>query len=256
MKNRKFVFLVLALILIISCNLPTAAPVINSLETATPTPTPESAGITPTATITSSSTVPLAAPNNVPLNCRSGPGTAWPVVIILSPGQSTEIVGRNADSSWLYVKNINSAGSFCWIAAEFATVTGDVSPLALVPAPALPPTSNVPTSTPASQVVVTSILVSITPDTIHVGGCIGPIQPIKVSASITTNGAIDFTWHFQDDQTGDRPKHDITFTKAGTQNVSDSFTPPLNAGSFGVQMRIDGMKLKGMNAIAFYKITC
>ena len=104
--------------------------------------------------------------------------------------------------------------------------------------------------------VVTSILVSITPDTIHVGGCIGPIQPIKVSASITTNGAIDFSWHFQDDQTGDRPKHDITFTKAGTQNVSDSFTPPLNAGSFGVQMRIDGMKLKGMNAIAFYKITC
>jgi len=84
MKNRSFVFLALTVILINSCAGPTAMPIASPTEAASPTPTLQPVGSTPTAL--STATAPLAAPNNVPLNCRSGPGIAWPVVIVLNPG--------------------------------------------------------------------------------------------------------------------------------------------------------------------------
>jgi hypothetical protein len=104
--------------------------------------------------------------------------------------------------------------------------------------------------------MVTDVSVSVNPSKIQVGGCIGPIQPSTINATITTNGAIKIQWHFETDQNGSLPAHSTKFLGPGPRNVSDSFTPPLTAGTYQVQLFIDGMNLKGMDAVATYKISC
>jgi uncharacterized protein YraI len=259
MLNRRILVLSIVSILIFACNFPTvSAVVVNPTETSSPlTPSVNAPVVTPsaapsTSAVPPSPSVPVASPNGQPLNCRSGPGTGWPVVVLLNPGQTVEIVGKSPDGTWWYVKNPVLQGNFCWISAGFATTSGDLGGITVV---AIPPTLVVPTSPPAA-VVVTDVSVSVNPNTIHVGGCIGPIQPITLNASITTNGAIKLQWHFETDQSGSLPTQGKKFLSAGTLNVSDSFTPPLTAGTYQVQLFIDGMNLKGMDAVASYKITC
>src|SRR5688572_1024706 len=194
MKNRNLALTILAAILVFACNLPSATtPGAGLTETPTFTPIP-----LPSATATAAgSTVPFASPNTGGLNCRVGPDTSFSVVVVLAGGQSAEIVGKNPDGSWWYVKNPSQPGSSCWISAAFATVTGDASGIQVV---AVPPT---PTSKPGSAAgVVIDVDVSIDPDEIHVGGCIGPIQPVTVHASIRTDGAIKMKVHLKDEQSG------------------------------------------------------
>jgi hypothetical protein len=252
MKNRNLALLLLALILSISCNFPLFSAQ-NIIPAGTITPGLPSTTNPPSATIAAAPIGLLAEPNSGPLNCRSGPGLVWPVVIILAPGQAAEIVGRTADGSWWYVKNPTLPGNFCWVSTGFTTVKGDASGVAVVPAPPLPPTSAVPANQPG---IVTSVEVSVSPNTISVGGCMGPIQPVTVYATITVNGPAQIDWHFKDQQVGDLPGHSLNFKKAASKDVSDSFTPPVNAGKFRIVLLIDGMNLKGMNSVTFYTITC
>jgi hypothetical protein len=174
------------------------------------------------------------------------------VIVILNPGQTAEIVGKTPDGSWWYVKNPFLQGNFCWISAAYTNTSGN---LGGVPLAAIPPTVVLPTAVPAA-VVVTDVSVSVSPNKIGVPGCMGPIQPSTISATITTNGAIKLQYHFETDQNGSLPSHGVKFLGAGSRNVSDSFTPPLTAGTYQVQLFIDGMNLKGMDAVATYKITC
>lgn len=249
MKRRKALFIFLSAILVFACNLPAAIP--------TPTPSPiPAASLTPTAvlpTLTATvvgSTVPFASPNDGPLNCRSGPGTNFQVVVVLNPAQSAEVVGKNPEGTWWHVKNPSIAGSFCWISVPFANITGDASGVQVV---AIPPT---PTNVPNAKVVVTHIEIFVDPQTTHVGGCIGPIQPISVSANIQTNGAIKLKVHFKDEQTGNLGNETLNFKQADTRDVSDSFTPPINEGTHKIFLVIEGQDLTGLNAVATYKITC
>jgi hypothetical protein len=174
------------------------------------------------------------------------------VVVVLNPGQTAEIVGKNPDGSWWYVKNPLLAGNFCWVSAAFTSTSGN---LGGIPLAAIPPTIVIPTAVPAA-VVVTDVSVSVSPTTIHVGGCMGPIQPSTISATITTSGAIKLQYHFETDQNGSLPSHGVKFLGAGSRDVSDSFTPPLTAGTYQVELFIDGMDLSGMDTQATYKITC
>lgn len=59
-----------------------------------------------------------AAQNNI--NIRSGPGTGYAIVSVLPAGQSLEIVGRNADSSWWQVPLPTGFG---WVAAKVTTAS-------------------------------------------------------------------------------------------------------------------------------------
>lgn len=254
MKTLRIMILAIFSVLILACNFPliTAATAVST-ETSFPTSPPPSATTAAVASATlSTSTVPLASPNGQPLNCRFGPDTSWLVVVILNPGQTAEIVGKIPDGSWLHVKNPFIQGSFCWISSSFATTTGDLSGIQVV---AIPPTVVLPSST-ASPVVVTDVSVSVDPDKIAVPGCMGPITPSTITATITVNGAIKLDWHFETDQNGTLPTNSVNFKGAGSKDVSDSFTPPLTAGTYDVQLVIDGMNLKGMDAVASYKISC
>src|SRR5688572_14917544 len=128
MKNRNLALIVLAAVLAFACNIPTPTPVTSLTETPTFTPIP-----LPSATATlQGSTVPFASPNDGALNCRTGPATTWPVATVLNTGQSAEIVGKNPDGSWWYVKNPAAPGTFCWVSAAFVSVTGDASGVQVV----------------------------------------------------------------------------------------------------------------------------
>jgi len=262
MKKRQSALLILAAILILACSCPlVAGTAVNPTATASSSPTSTtSAGAPQTAASATATTgpvapapsgAPVASPSGSPVNCRSGPDTSWSVVIILSPGQIAEIVGKTADGTWLEVKNPSLTGSLCWVSAGVVTTSGDLSGVSVV---AAPPTSTGPTAVAA--VVVTSISVSVSPTKIQVGGCMGPIQPSTASATIEVNGATKLSWHFDTEQNGALSIHSVIFNKAQAKDVSESFTPPLTAGTYWVRLEIEGQDLSGMDNQATYKISC
>ncbi len=265
MKAHRSTLLLLATILILACNFPlvgtaaitptqtAAAPAtaVEAVAIATEAPT-ATAAATATVAVAPSASVPAASPNGQPVNCRSGPGLSWSVDAILQPGQTAQIVARTSDGAWLQVKNPALSGNLCWVSAAVVTVTGSLDGVQVV---AAPPTA-VASATSEAAVVVTDVSVSVSPDTISVPGCMGPIQPSTLTATIEVNGAIKIQWHFETQQNGSLSKHSLNFTKAGAKDVSQTFTPPLTAGKFRVELFIDGMNLKGMDGVVFYKISC
>jgi hypothetical protein len=151
----------------------------------------------------------------------------------------------------LEVKDPSLAGNVCWVSTSVVSTTGDLGGVQVVAAPPTPLASAT-----SIVVVVTEVSVSVSPGTISVPGCMGPIQPSTATATIVVNGPIKVQWHFETQQNGSLPGHNLNFAKAGSKDVSQSFTPLLTAGKYRVELVIDGMNLKGMNAVAFYKITC
>ncbi len=250
MKNRNILLLCLAIMLALACNLPAAGAPVAITETATLAPILPVSSETPTATVAGPVGV-SASPTSDSLNCRNGPGTNWPSVAVLNLGQSTQVVSKTPDGTWLYVAHPTSPGNFCWISTPFATVTGDLNSIQIV---ALPPTL---TPAPGSgKPNVTLIKISLHPDEYHVGGCIGPIQKIDISAKIGLDGPAKIKWYFKDEQSGKLSTHDLTFKKADIQDISDSFTPPLHEGKFKVTLFIEGYDLKSFDDSVKYEISC
>ena len=104
-------------------------------RTATPTSTPT---LTPTATLTLTPLPPLASVS-LATNCRTGPGSAYPFVISLQPGQVAEVTARSTVEGYWYIANPDQVGEYCWLLGEYATVEGNVSALPVItpePAPA------------------------------------------------------------------------------------------------------------------------
>ena len=93
---------------------------------------------------------PRVTASNSAVNLRTGPGTNYERVGALPQGQSLEIIGRNANSSWWQVATIDGPR---WIAASVTTATnvGDNIPVAQAPPPPTqpPPPPATPTSPPA-----------------------------------------------------------------------------------------------------------
>lgn len=105
--------------------------------------------------------VPVIDPNdptcrvliNVGLNLRSGPGTTFNVITVLSPGAVVPIIGRTAVNDWWQVRSNTQTG---WVSAEFTTVYGNCgsipvqqNPATQTAAPTLPPAPTF-TSVPAA----------------------------------------------------------------------------------------------------------
>ncbi len=75
-----------------------------------------------------------ATVNTGELYVRQGPGTAYPTVGTLNLGDTIQIVGRNADSSWWA---ISYESGTAWVFAGLTAPQGDVGEVPLVAAPAL-----------------------------------------------------------------------------------------------------------------------
>jgi hypothetical protein len=102
----------------------------------TPTSTPT---IAPTATATTTFTpTPLPTATAVELglkvikdlvNCRSGPGVVFELINELEEGETARVVGRNADSTWWYIRDPGNPGGKCWVSADVSEINGNTSEL-------------------------------------------------------------------------------------------------------------------------------
>lgn len=116
---------------------------------------PTAAAVEPTATPVpaepTATPVPTEAPVTITvlqnMNVRSGPGTNYPVIGAGSPGESTRVLGRNSDSTWLQVE-YPVADGLGWIYGPLVQVNGDPETVAIASAPPPPPPTNTPIPPP------------------------------------------------------------------------------------------------------------
>jgi hypothetical protein len=87
--------------------------------------------------------------DNVRLNIRGGPGTAYPVVGAATPGQTLAAQGRNERGDWLQIVRPGNAGAG-WVAAAYVTMAGAIGDLPVIAAP--PVSTAAPTAATASPV--------------------------------------------------------------------------------------------------------
>ena len=139
---------------------------------------------------------PITAIPKQDINCRGGPGLNYEVLTYLEKDIPSEIVGRLADSSWLYVLHPGSEIS-CWISTDVVAVSGDLMGVNIEMPPSQPAQGaeaavpvqepDVPEPQPDSDTsppIITSVWAS--PEIIFQNGCSGEAQ-----TSVLTVEAID-----------------------------------------------------------------
>lgn len=250
MRTHRFILLLLAGVLLLACSCPlitapSAIPPTLAVPTSQDTQAPvipQSPVASPAPVNTSTPTTPIAWPISVAVNCRVGPGTQWGANSSLNLGQTAEIVGKSADGMWWYVKDPNSPGSFCWVSASVVNTAGNLSNLAIIPAPT------------ASPALVTNVTVKLSPNSISLPGCFGPVQPITITGTITVGGPVKIKYYFETQQGGSMPADGTNFNSAGSKKVSAEYDPPPGAGTFWVRLYVTSPN--SMSGEAKYKITC
>ncbi len=77
------------------------------------------------------------------VNVRGGPGTDYDLVGVLIPGQTSAILGRSADSTWIKIVYIGGPDNSGWVLRDLVRVIGELPNIPTVvapPTPTLPPT--------------------------------------------------------------------------------------------------------------------
>ena len=216
-----------------ACNLPggEAPPVTATLqvipaqtETATHLPTLVVPTPRPTLTppvVTNTPEVPFASPREQPVNCRGGPDVGWEAVSGLQPGGTAEIVGKNAQNTWWYVRDPLNAGEFCWVAMSVTVASGN---LALVPL-AQSPIASVTGLTVATDVAFMAC---------------GEPNTIAFSGTITTNGPteVEYQWEVEGDKENTTSPATLVFTSFGMQNVPDPGAYSADCGDYSIRLHV------------------
>ncbi len=234
MKRRIIILVLLISIVLSSCTLPGAAPAID-----TPSPQPTSnipiTGVTtptsipietlvdvaqlPTATLTSTPAVILAAPREQPVNCRFGPDISYAIVGALIVGRQAEVIGKNIDVTWLYVRNPSDPSNNCWLSVDFIELNGETALLPVVGPP---------------EIMVTDIQVSVDPSAMNVA-CDAFPQSVIISAEITTNGPSVVTW-FWESNVGVRSDQKQLLFEAGGTKLAQDFYQVDRAGDYSIRV--------------------
>lgn len=189
----------------------------------TPSPFPIETLLTfdpPTITPTPTPSTILASPRDQPVNCRFGPGTSYAVTGALNLGRQAEMIGRNEDSSWWYVRNPSNPATSCWLAASVTDTVGNVAALPVVNPP---------------DIVVTGIDVSIDPPAMHVV-CGAFPQVVVVSAQITTSGPTIVTWRWESSTGAVSDEKNLLFEEGGTKTVQEYYQVN-GADDYSIQIR-------------------
>ena len=236
MRNFKLVALMAAMGLILACNFPMLSP-----TTQPSSPTPTSAGvapldtpttlpptftavpsITPTATIVPTPSVPQVSPVTAAVNCRSGPDVSYPAASSVALGQVAQIVGRNDDLSWWYVRDPYNTSSFCWVSAAVVSTAGNLAGLPVIAPPAAVVTKVTANADVASPVV-----------------CGGP-NVISFSGQVTTNGAtkVQVQWEITGDKNNTTPSQTMNFKGAGTKSAPDPGAYTADCGHYTITLHV------------------
>ena len=212
--NRRRIVSIFFVLTLSSCNLPDrpletnlTSPIIDTPSSTyfTPTRVPiETLLALPTSTFVPTATprIALASPITQPVNCRYGPSTAYAVVGGLEVGRQAEIIGKNIDVTWWFVKNPSNPSTFCWLAADLIRAVGQVDALPVVEAP------------PGQ---VTNIQLRTDPPSLNVS-CTAFPQYIIVNADITTNGPTTVTWQWETSEGESISANPILFLETSSQS--------------------------------------
>jgi len=252
MKLRTLFPLFVLVLAMLACNLPSNLPptetptlaaslsptVTPPLPTNQPTLTPAPTNTLP-PTLTFTPSVPVASPREANVNCRLGPGTAWVAISALVIGQSSQITGKSSDGSWWNIVDPQSSGRRCWVSGSVVNTGGNVSNIPVVESP---------------QASVTNVAVNVDPRSISVGGCIGPILPVKIQGTIETNGPTTVKWRFETQLGGSLGNQSTNFDQFGTREFSADYTPPVTAGTYWVRLIVTDPN--DMQAETSYTIVC
>ena len=235
MKRRIWIATVMVVLGLSSCNLQAVQPtetalpsptlVIPITSASTPTPIPIDTLLaidieTPTVVPTSTSSSVLASPIDQPVNCRFGPGTQYGIAGALNPGRQAEMIGKNEDSSWWYVKNPSDPSTLCWLSAGVISTVGNVDSLPVVEPP---------------EIMVTSVNVSVDPPGINVA-CDAFPQSVIISAFISTNGPSIVVWRWESSNGRTSAENNLLFEEGGTKMVQDYFQVD-SANDYAIQVR-------------------
>jgi len=220
MRNHRWIAVIAIVIGMSSCNLPasqtTETPLpqptldtpTSSISTLTPVPIETLADFElPTVTPTSTPNVFLASPRDQPVNCRFGPEISYAVIGALNLGRQAEIIGRNSDSTWWYVRNPSDPSTSCWLSAEFVQTVGDVQSLPVVNPP---------------EIMVTGIQVRVDPPVMNVA-CDALPQVVIISAQITASGPSTVVWHWESSTGVVSSDKNLLFEAGDTKTVQDYY---------------------------------
>jgi hypothetical protein len=161
----------------------------------------------PTVTPSSTPGVILASAKDQPVNCRFGPGTSYAVIGALVLGKQAEMIGRNEDSSWWYVRNPTDPSTSCWLSAEFVETVGNVQSLPVVNSPVI---------------MVTNVYVRVDPPVINVA-CDALPQVVTINVEITASGPSVVTWHWESSAGIVSPDKTVLFEAGDTKWVQDYY---------------------------------
>ncbi len=238
MKRRHLIFFLLVLVLISSCNLPASPPTeaatplafsqptieipVTGVNTSTPVPveTLVETILFPTTTSTSTPSAALAWPRGQPVNCRFGPDVSYAVVGALIVGRQAEVIGKNIDITWIYVRNPSDPSTSCWLFADLVNVDGNLETIPVVGPP---------------EIMVTDIKVRIDPPSMNVA-CNDFPQNVIISADITTNGPLVVTWYWESSTGLVSDQKQVLFEAGETKTVQDYYLVP-RAGEYSIFVR-------------------
>lgn len=234
MKRRIYSFLLITLLTVSSCNyeyagttptnLPptegTAEIPITSAFTPEVIPSEVVDVALPTDTATSTPSITLASPRSQPVNCRVGPDISYAIIGALLIGRQAEVIGKNIDITWLYVRNPSDPSNNCWLSVDFINVEGNVDLLPVVGPP---------------EIMVTSIKVSVDPVAMNVA-CDDLPQSVVVSAQITTNGPSVVSWHWES-STGKTSDPKQVLFEAGTTKLVQDYYLVDKIGDYSIQVK-------------------
>jgi len=152
--------------------------ILTRLPTLTPTPLPitpasDESTVLPAAPAEIATLVPMATPTMIPvvtnspgvvdvtstkesepprltslvtLNVRRGPGAVYEIVGKLAEGQSTRVLGRNAEGTWWQIAYPPESGNAGWVSADGAYSTVNHTAEVLVAQAPAPPTATATTA--------------------------------------------------------------------------------------------------------------
>jgi hypothetical protein len=237
--RRRFLMFVLCIVFVASsCSYPASTPTTPALIPATGG-TPTSIAVSPTpslvpietliavselATVTETSTstpsVTLASPREQPVNCRVGPDISYAVVGALLLGNQAEVIGKNIDITWLYVRNPSDPSTNCWLYVDLLNVEGNVDLLPVVGPP---------------EIMVTNVKVDVEPVAINVA-CDAMPQSVTINARITTNGPTIVTWYWESSAGQTSNQKQILFEEGTTKTVQDYYSV-YKVGDYSVRVK-------------------
>jgi hypothetical protein len=190
-----------------------------------------------TFTATATPDVPIAWPKDQPVNCRFGPGVVYAIVSVLNPQQTTQIVGKNADGTWWYVRDAGRPGAFCWVAVSVTRAAGNLAQVEVVaPSPA----------------GVTDLQLRVEPVSASVG-CDAFPYIFNFFAELTTDGPAAVSWRWEW-STGDAsPPVTLLFAEAETKAVQGSYRVS-GPGDYWVRLHV--LSPNEMSQQAEFRMSC